>query len=147
MKYSYEWYIPVPFRRLSWIQLLWGVAMRRQHRAAPACESREAVPFASAEEALFWSIAAWIARQDGARIRSGQGSVPRPCEPQEVITLGERLARAGRLTVPQWKVMLIHGRCFLPPDPHDPRQRRRLDLWASGLSILEKALKAKEIVA
>ena len=51
----------------------------------------KAVPFATAEEAWFWTMAALIARRDGARIVANRGAVSRNCEPDDVVKCLDRL--------------------------------------------------------
>jgi len=57
----------------------------------------QAEPFRSVEEAWFWTMAGLIARRDGARIVSGAGLVPRPCEPDDVVKCLDRLYRQRRI--------------------------------------------------
>ena len=45
---------------------------------APAHLQRHTEPFRSAEEAWFWTMAALIARRDGARYTANNGRVARP---------------------------------------------------------------------
>jgi hypothetical protein len=42
-------------------------------------------PFRSADEAWFWTMAALVARREGARFGTRMGKVLRPCEPDDVL--------------------------------------------------------------
>ena len=42
---------------------------------------RRTEPFRDAEEAWMWTMAALMARREGARYSANQGKVVRPCEP------------------------------------------------------------------
>ncbi len=59
-------------------------APRSTYHAPSFASIQAAEPFRSAEEAWFWTMAALIARRDGARITAGKGEI-RPCEPDDVI--------------------------------------------------------------
>ena len=125
-----------------------GPARAARHTLQPRpLDQRPTQPFTSAEEAWFWSLAAKLARDEGARPKAGEARTPRPCEPLEVAHLAERLYRQGRLTPAQWKVMLVFGRAFVAPDPRLAGQRRLAGHWRAGLQILAAALKAKGILA
>jgi hypothetical protein len=119
----------------------------RPARAPRPLDDRPTEPFTSVEEAWFWSLAAKLARDEGARPKAGEATTPRPCEPLEVVHLAERLHREGRLSPVQWKVMLAFGRAFIAPDPRLAGQRRLAAHWRAGLEALGAALKAKGILA
>ncbi|WP_244560897.1 hypothetical protein [Azospirillum oryzae] len=53
--------------------------------------SVEGDPFAGAEEAWFWAVQAHDAKAAGARVVAGCGQVARPCEPQDVLRVVDRL--------------------------------------------------------
>ena len=52
------------------------------YRSSP---QRRCEPFKSAEEAWLWTMAALMARREGARYTANQGKVSRPCEPDDVV--------------------------------------------------------------
>ncbi len=106
-----------------------------------------AEPFASAEEAWFWTMAALAARNAGARIVSGQGLKVRPCEPDDVIRCLDRLYRQRRIEIAHLRVLRRFGDLQRAPDPHHPADRTALVLWREAMSRLEWPLKMKGIVA
>ena len=104
-------------------------------------------PFASAEEACFWTMAALIARRDGARIVSGAGLVQRPCEPDDVVRCLDRLYRQRRIDLQHARILRIWGERQSAPDPRAPRERGDSRLWREAMRRLDWPLRAKGIVA
>ena len=104
-------------------------------------------PFSSAEEAWFWTMAALIARRDGARIVSGAGLVQRPCEPDDVVRCLDRLYRQRRIDLQHARIMRIWGERGQTPDPRVPRERGDWRLWREAMSRLDWPLRVKGTVA
>ncbi|HYZ31302.1 MAG TPA: hypothetical protein VE684_03350 [Crenalkalicoccus sp.] len=114
------------------------------HTLAPLDRTQ---PFHSAEEAWFWTMAALIARQDGARIVAGRGGVPRPCEPDDVVRCLDRLYRQRRVDLTHARILRIWGERGVAPDPSVLREKGDWRLWTEALSRLEWPLRVKGIVA
>ena len=72
-----------------------AIASRIGTRAGAAAVAH-AEPFRSAEEAWFWTMAALIARRDGARYVAGLARAVRPCEPDDAVKCLDRLWRQRR---------------------------------------------------
>lgn len=104
-------------------------------------------PFATAEEAWFWTIAALTARSAGARIVAGLGMKTRPCEPDDVIRCLDRLYRQRRIEIAHLKVLRRFGDQQVPPDPRHPGDRSALRLWREAIDRLDWPLRMKGIVA
>lgn len=104
-------------------------------------------PFDSAEEAWFWFIDAYQARQDGARISAGLALVPRPCEPLDILQSVDRLYRTRRLLWDHLLVLRHYGQRKLPPDPNRIKEAKAATLWQEALQTLEVSLIRKGIVA
>ena len=104
-------------------------------------------PFHSAEEAWFWTMAALVARRDGARIVSGRGLVSRPCEPDDVVKCLDRLYRHRRIDLAHARIMRIWGERGTAPDPTVLRERGDYRLWREAMDRLDFPLRAKGIVA
>jgi len=121
-------------------------AARATARIAPLPASRTE-PFATAEEAWFWTMAALIARQDGARIVSGRGLVQRPCEPDDVVRSLDRLYRQRRIDLGHARILRRWGERQVAPDPRSPSESGDARLWREALSRLEWPLRVKGIVA
>ncbi|MCR0984766.1 hypothetical protein [Roseomonas populi] len=115
---------------------------------APALSGIDKVqPFISAEEAWFWTMAALVARRDGARIVSGRGLVARPCEPDDVVKCLDRLYRQRRIDLAHARIMRIWGERGVSPDPTAPRERGDHRLWREAMERLDWPLRMKGIVA
>jgi hypothetical protein len=121
-------------------------APRPNHSRTPTSLAR-AEPFISTDEAWFWTMAALVARRDGARFSAGKGLVPRPCEPDDVIRCLDRLYRQRRIEIAHARVMRIWGERGVAPDPHHLRERGDHRLWREAMSRLEWPLRVKGIVA
>ncbi|WP_043830755.1 hypothetical protein [Muricoccus aerilatus] len=104
-------------------------------------------PFQSADEAWFWTMAALVARRDGARIVSGRGLVSRPCEPDDVVKALDRLYRQRRIDLAHARIMRIWGERGTAPDATSPRERGDYRLWREAMERLEWPLRMKGIVA
>lgn len=111
-------------------------------------EGRDAapVPFQNAEAVWFWFIEAWTARQEGARITAGAGTVMRPCEPIDIFAVLERLHRNRRLLRDHLLVLRHYGRRLAPPDARRPKEMRAHRLWKEAFEILTPALERKGII-
>ena len=106
-----------------------------------------AEPFRSAEEAWFWTMAALIARRDGARIVAGKGEKQRPCEPDDVIKCLDRLYRHRRIDLIHARILRIWGERGTAPDPRYPAERADAAQWREAMNRLEWPLRVKGIVA
>ncbi len=107
----------------------------------------KAVPFATAEEAWFWTMAALIARRDGARIVANRGAVSRNCEPDDVVKCLDRLYRQRRIDLVHARILRLWGERATAPDPRHLSEARDHAIWAEALSRLEWPLRVKGIVA
>lgn len=115
---------------------------------APVLASMARVePFASAEEAWFWTMAALMARRDGARLAAARGTVQRPCEPDDVVKCLDRLYRQRRIELVHARIMRIWGERGCAPNPRIPAERGDLRLWREAMDRLDFPLRAKGIVA
>ena len=107
----------------------------------------KAEPFASAEEAWFWTMAALIARHDGARLSAARGSVVRPCEPDDVVKCLDRLYRQRRIELAHARILRLWGERGTAPNPRIPAERGDLRLWREAMERLDFPLRQKGIVA
>jgi len=107
----------------------------------------KAEPFRSAEEAWFWTMAALVARREGARVAAGRGMTLRPCEPDDVVKCLDRLYRQRRIEICHARILRIWGERGLPPSPRHASERGDARLWREALSRLEFPLRVKGIVA
>jgi hypothetical protein len=119
----------------------------RSARAPVLASPARTEAFRSAEEAWFWTMAALIARQDGARIVAGAGTVQRPCEPDDVVKCLDRLYRQRRIDLQHARIMRIWGERGTAPDARIPSECGDARLWREAMSRLEWPLRVKGIIA
>ena len=76
-----------------------GAKASRDHFDLPnrADPRRRCEAFRDADEAWLWTMAALMARRDGARYTANQGRVVRPCEPDDVVKCLDGLYRQRRI--------------------------------------------------
>ena len=108
----------------------------------PRCE-----PFDRAEAAWLWTMAALIARRDGARYTANKGRISRPCDPDDVVKCLDRLYRQRRIELAHARVLRIWGERQIAPSPLVALERHDHTLWSEALERLEWPLRAKGIVA
>ncbi|MBI0433767.1 hypothetical protein [Roseomonas sp. KE0001] len=107
---------------------------------------RRAEPFRSAEEAWIWTMAALVARRDGARIVAGAGRALRPCEPDDVVKCLDRLYRQRRIDLVHARILRIWGERGEAPNPRYAREKNDWRIWTEALRRLEWPLRMKGIV-
>jgi len=103
-------------------------------------------PFTSAEEAWLWTMAALIARRDGARYTAGLGLIRRPCDPDDVVKCLDGLYRQRRIDLVHARVLRIWGERQITPSMKVPGEQNDHRLWAEALERLEWSLRIKGIV-
>ena len=128
------------------------VAVFSEHISSAGCpvSPEMSVPvntFASAEDVWFWFINAREATLDGAKIRAGLASLPRPCEPLDVMQIIDRLYRNRRLLRDHFLVLRHYGVRHMPPDSRRPKEARAAFLWGQAMAVLEEAFIAKGILS
>jgi hypothetical protein len=116
---------------------------------APLARHRlaDAVPFADAQEAWFWTMAALRARHEGARTARNPAAVARPCEPDDVLKCLDQLYRQRRIDLVHARILRLWGERGCAPNPAWARERCDWRLWREALGRLEWLLRAKGIIA
>ena len=113
------------------------------HRTGPL---RRCEPFRDAEEAWFWTMAALMARREGARYTANRGRVVRPCEPDDVVKCLDGLYRQRRIDLVHARILRRWGERQASPSPALPAERCDWRLWREALERLEWPLRVKGIV-
>ena len=114
---------------------------------ATRCGGKPLQPFGSAEEAWLWTMAALMARRDGARYTANHGRVQRPCEPDDVVKCLDTLYRRRRIDLVHARILRIWGERQAAPNPGYRSERSDWRLWREALDRLEWPLRVKGIVA
>jgi hypothetical protein len=108
---------------------------------------RQTFPFGSAEEAWMWTMAALIARREGARYTAGKGLVSRPCDPDDVVKCLDGLYRRRRIDLAHARILRIWGERQITPSCMVEVEKFDYKLWNEALGRLEWPLRIKGIVA
>lgn len=103
-------------------------------------------PFASAEDAWLWTMAALIARREGARYTANKGTVTRPCDPDDVVKCLDGLYRQRRIDLAHARILRIWGERQMTPSAAIAVERNDRRLWLEALERLEWPLRVKGIV-
>ena len=119
-----------------------GLAVRR----AGISPSRLGPSKSDADEAWLWTMAALMARRDGARYTANQGRVVRPCEPDDVVKCLDGLYRQRRIDLVHARILRIWGERQAAPNPAFAGERCDWRLWREALDRLEWPLRVKDIV-
>jgi hypothetical protein len=104
-------------------------------------------PFASAEGAWLWTMAALIARREGARYTTGKGLLTRPCDPDDVVKCLDSLYRQRRIDLKHARILRIWGERQVTPSQNVAAEKNDYRLWIEALERLEWPLRVKGIVA
>lgn len=115
-------------------------------RPAPIRFDRPTQPFRDAEEAWLWTMAALVARREGARFSANKGAVIRPCEPDDVVKCLDTLYRHRRIDLTHARILRIWGERQAAPNPAYAIERCDWRLWREALDRLEWSLRVKGIV-
>jgi hypothetical protein len=103
-------------------------------------------PFRDAQEAWLWTMAALIARREGARFSARKGLLSRPCEPDDVVKCLDGLYRQSRIDLAHARVLRIWGERQMAPSVAIAAERHDHRLWLEALERLEWPLRIKGIV-
>lgn len=103
-------------------------------------------PFESAEDAWLWTMAALIARREGARYTANMGQVRRPCDPDDVVRCLDGLYRQRRIDLMHARILRIWGERQMAPSASVAVEREDHRVWAEALARLEWPLRVKGIV-
>lgn len=104
------------------------------------------MPFRTPDEAWLWTMAALIARRDGARYTGRRGKVTRPCDPDDVVKCLDTLYRRRRIDLGHARILRIWGERRLAPNPAHASERSDFRLWREAMEELEGLLRIKGII-
>jgi hypothetical protein len=104
-------------------------------------------PFDTAEAAWLWTMAALIARREGARYTANKGLVTRPCDPDDVVRCLDSLYRQRRIDLMHARVLRVWGERQMVPSPNVAAESNDHRLWVEALDRLEWPMRVKGIVA
>jgi hypothetical protein len=116
-----------------------------EHRVLPR-SIPHAEPFHNAETAWLWTMAALIARREGARYTANKGLVTRPCDPDDIIKCLDGLYRQRRIDLLHARILRIWGERQIAPSTAIAAERNDHRLWTEALERLAWPLRAKGII-
>lgn len=105
-----------------------------------------AQPFNDAEAAWLWTMAALIARREGARYTANKGLFVRPCDPDDVVKCLDGLYRHTRITLAHARILRIWGERQIAPSCAITAERNDYRLWTEALEKLSWPLREKGII-
>ncbi len=107
--------------------------------------TKETLPFDSAEEAWFWYC---LCEQDKEyRAKKSDSRYVRPCETSDIVITVKNLFKKGILKSPHLKVLSKYGFTQVPPHPHFGDSVGICKLWQEAMNFLGLSLKQKGIVS
>jgi hypothetical protein len=106
-----------------------------------------AQPFDSAESAWLWTMAALIARREGARYTANKGLMTRPCDPDDIVKCLDGLYRQQRITLAHARILRIWGERQIAPSSVIAAEQNDRRLWVEALETLARPLRLKGIIA
>ena len=104
------------------------------------------LPFRSAGEAWLWTMAALLARRDGAGVSWRPDGPPRPCDPDDVVRALNALHRQRSIELLHVRILRIWGERQTAPPNRRLQHRSDWRLWQQAMGQLEWALRARGIV-
>ena len=106
----------------------------------------EGRPFDTVEEAWFWFMAAHKAKLEGAKITSNLGNIQRPCEPNDILAILDRLFRNRLVTMDHLRVLRFYGNRGYGPDKHHTSEKRAWYLWREAFAKMRPSFERKGII-
>lgn len=103
-------------------------------------------PFNDAQEAFFYMVNCQRARSDGARYVKGAGLYNRPCHPDDILIVIDRLYRQRKISMDHVLILRHYGVRQMPPDERRPKEARAAKLWEEAMDKLTDALREKGII-
>jgi hypothetical protein len=104
-------------------------------------------PFETAEEAWFWYVRCQKMRREGVRFRKGDGSLQRPCEPDDVYNAVAHLLQIQVINSQHVDALVTCGLRERPPDPRLRMEETMVKRWEEALDRLTTLLRKKGIVS
>ncbi len=106
----------------------------------------KAMPFSRTEDAWYWCAAIISAQANGDTKRDAAG-IERPCSPNEIYHILERLLRARTVTLDHVRVLARYGKLGREPDRRDRDERKDALPYIAAMAELDRALRITGVVA
>ncbi|MCT4574809.1 MAG: hypothetical protein OIF36_04470 [Alphaproteobacteria bacterium] len=109
-------------------------------------ESGDTKLFANGQEAWFWFMQANEAKIVGAKCSPGMGAVSRPCEPEDIMNIINKLYRQRTLLIDHVRILAHYGKKLCAPNKDRYREQKACTLWKEAMSKIEPILVNKGII-
>lgn len=106
----------------------------------------EGTPFRRAQDAWFWTMRELLLRQGGRRSEPTREDARRPCSPDDVIGVLDKLYRQRRISLAHARVLRAYGESQVAPDAKHSTERADALLWTEAMQRMEWPLRVKGIV-
>ena len=113
---------------------------------AISTESGETKLFANGQEAWFWFMQANEAKIIGAKCSPGMGAVSRPCEPEDIMNVINKLYRQRSLLIDHVRILAHYGKKLCAPNKDRYREQKACTLWKEAMNKIEPILMKKGII-
>lgn len=102
--------------------------------------------FNDTQEAWFWFMQANEAKIIGAKCSPGMGNVSRPCEPEDIMNIVNRLYRQRALLIDHVRILAHYGKKLCAPNVDRYREQKAVTLWKEAMAKIEPVFMKKGII-
>ena len=106
----------------------------------------ETEQFNNTQEAWFWFMQANEAKRVGAKCSPGLGVVSRPCEPEDIMNIINKLYRQRSLLIDHVRILAHYGKKLCAPNSDRYREKKAVTLWKEAMSKIEPVFLNKGII-
>ena len=102
--------------------------------------------FDTTQEAWFWFMQANEAKRVGAKCSPGMGAVSRPCEPEDIMNIVNKLYRQRNLLIDHVRILAHYGKKLCAPNKDRYREQKACTLWKEAIARIEPVFLQKGII-
>lgn len=108
--------------------------------------TRAVEPFRTCDAAWLWCFARLMERRETARPQPADMNPPRPCDPDDIVKVVDRLYRQRQIELAHAKILREWGEAGRPPNQDWPAERSAARLWREAMRAMDLPLRLKGIV-
>jgi len=109
-------------------------------------DSKNIEPFENSQEAWFWFCQANEAKTIGAKCSPGMGEVSRPCEPEDILNIVNKLHKNRMLLMDHIRILAHYGKRLCAPNLKRNKEQLAYTLWDQAFKKLEPIFLQKGII-
>jgi hypothetical protein len=102
--------------------------------------------FDNSQDAWFWFMQANEAKRVGAKCSPGLGAVSRPCEPEDIMNIVNKLYRQRSLLIDHVRILAHYGKKLCAPNDDRYREKKAVTLWREAMAKIEPVFIKKGII-